>query len=262
MNNALNAGEFLLRPLRRLQIAKYNDTTVVVGCQGRFKMQLVHTRGNTRVWEQGRPALVASPRVRCPRSQEKCEHLLVNDSPLTIPRPVAASVTIALMNGAGMHAPDSAAVVSPSRYNGSMRVYLDNCCFQRPLDNKSQVRVRLESEAVLAILSLWEQHQIEVISSEALEFELAQNPDPVRRAWIVSGAAIRVQVDYAISMRAKELEAGGLRGMDALHIACAEAAGADYFCSCDDRLLRRARVIEGLRVKVVSLLVLAGELAQ
>ena len=175
------------------------------------------------------------------------------------------SVTIALMNGAGMHAPDSAAVVSPSRYNGSMRVYLDNCCFQRPLDNKSQVRVRLESEAVLAILSLWEQHQIEVISSEALEFELAQNPDPVRRAYvaeIVSGAAIRVQVDHAISMRAKELEAGGLRGMDALHIACAEAAGADYFCSCDDRLLRRARVIEGLRVKVVSLLVLAGELAQ
>jgi predicted nucleic acid-binding protein len=175
------------------------------------------------------------------------------------------SVTIALMNGAGMHAPDSAAVVSPSRYNGSMRVYLDNCCFQRPLDNKSQVRVRLESEAVLAILSLWEQHQIEVISSEALEFELAQNPDPVRRAYvaeIVSGAAIRVQVDHAISMRAKELEAGGLRGMDALRIACAEAAGADYFCSCDDRLLRRARVIEGLRVKVVSLLVLAGELAQ
>ncbi len=34
LNNALKAGEFLLRPLRRLQIAKYNDTTPVAGCQG------------------------------------------------------------------------------------------------------------------------------------------------------------------------------------------------------------------------------------
>jgi hypothetical protein len=39
-------------------------------------MVTVHTWGNTRAWERGRPALVASPRVRCPRFQEKCEHLL------------------------------------------------------------------------------------------------------------------------------------------------------------------------------------------
>lgn len=146
-----------------------------------------------------------------------------------------------------------------------MKVYLDNCCLQRPLDNKGQVRVRLESEAVLAILSVWEQKRIELISSEALEFELAQNPDPVRRAYvteILSGAGIMVRVDHAIRVRAKELEADGLRGMDAVHVACAEAVGADYFCSCDDRLLRRARTVEGLRVKVVSLLALAGELAQ
>lgn len=37
LGNALNAGEFLLRPLRRLQIAKYNDTTAVAGCQGTFQ---------------------------------------------------------------------------------------------------------------------------------------------------------------------------------------------------------------------------------
>lgn len=34
LNNALNAGEFLLRPLRRLQIAKYNDTTSAGRRQG------------------------------------------------------------------------------------------------------------------------------------------------------------------------------------------------------------------------------------
>jgi len=36
----------------------------------------VHTWGNRRACERGRFAPVASPRARCPRSQEKCEHLL------------------------------------------------------------------------------------------------------------------------------------------------------------------------------------------
>lgn len=146
-----------------------------------------------------------------------------------------------------------------------MKVYLDNCCLQRPLDDKSHVRVQLESEAVLAILSLHEQQRILLISSEVLEFELAQNPDPLRRMYVaevLSDAEIRVQVDTVVHMRARELEASGLRGMDALHLACAEAAHADYFCSCDDRLLRRARTIKNLRVRVVSLLELAEEITK
>jgi hypothetical protein len=32
-----------------------------------------------------------------------------------------------------------------------MRVYLDNCCFNRPFDDQSQARVRLEAEAKLEI---------------------------------------------------------------------------------------------------------------
>ena len=32
-----------------------------------------------------------------------------------------------------------------------MRVYLDNCCYSRPFDDQSQLRVRLEIEAKLEI---------------------------------------------------------------------------------------------------------------
>jgi hypothetical protein len=32
-----------------------------------------------------------------------------------------------------------------------MRIYLDNCCFNRPFDDQSQTRVRLEAEAKLEI---------------------------------------------------------------------------------------------------------------
>ena len=32
-----------------------------------------------------------------------------------------------------------------------VRVYLDNCCFNRPFDDQRQVRIRLEAEAKLYI---------------------------------------------------------------------------------------------------------------
>lgn len=33
-----------------------------------------------------------------------------------------------------------------------MKIYLDNCSLQRPLDDKSQIRIRLEAEAILAVI--------------------------------------------------------------------------------------------------------------
>ena len=35
-----------------------------------------------------------------------------------------------------------------------MKIYLDTCSLQRPLDNKTQLRVMVESEAVLGLLAL------------------------------------------------------------------------------------------------------------
>ncbi len=46
----------------------------------------------------------------------------------------------------------------------AMKIYLDNCAIQRPLDDKSQIRIALESEAVLGIISLFELKTIELLS--------------------------------------------------------------------------------------------------
>lgn len=35
------------------------------------------------------------------------------------------------------------------------------------------------------------------------------------------------------------MEQEGLKTIDALHVACAEAAGCEYFLTCDKRLIRR-----------------------
>ena len=35
-----------------------------------------------------------------------------------------------------------------------MRVYLDNCCYNRPFDDQTQLKVRLETEAKLFVQQL------------------------------------------------------------------------------------------------------------
>ncbi|MBI3153485.1 MAG: hypothetical protein HYZ21_15235 [Chloroflexi bacterium] len=55
------------------------------------------------------------------------------------------------------------------------KIYLDTCCIQRPLDNKSQLRIVLEAEAVLGILSLVEANKVDLIASEILSFETNRN---------------------------------------------------------------------------------------
>jgi predicted nucleic acid-binding protein len=44
----------------------------------------------------------------------------------------------------------------------------------------------------------------------------------------------------------------GIRPLDALHLALAEAGNADYFCTCDDKLLRNAKRVKNLMVKVIN----------
>jgi len=44
----------------------------------------------------------------------------------------------------------------------------------------------------------------------------------------------------------------GIKPLDALHIALAESRKADYFCICDDKLLRNAKKIKDLQMRVMN----------
>ncbi|MDQ7054624.1 MAG: PIN domain-containing protein [candidate division KSB1 bacterium] len=136
-----------------------------------------------------------------------------------------------------------------------MKIYLDVCAIQRPLDTANQLRIMLESEAVLGILSLCENGQIELISSDALRYEISCNPMPIRKEFaltVLSKAQHDIKLSKRTRLRAEKLVEYGLKPMDALHIALAEAAKASYFCTCDDRLLRKAKQLKELGTKVVS----------
>ena len=148
-------------------------------------------------------------------------------------------------------------------YNSSVRIYLDTCSLQRPLDNKTELRILLESEAVLGVLASCESGSVELLSSEALLFEIERNPNLTRQEYALealAGAKSFVVLEPPVEERARELGALGLKPLDALHLASAEAGQADYLCTCDDRFLKRARAIERLGTKVVSPIELIGEI--
>jgi len=136
-----------------------------------------------------------------------------------------------------------------------VRIYLDSCSIQRPLDTLSQTRVRLEAEAVLGILEKVDAGAIELVSSTVLELELARNTLAVRREHgqrVLSRAVDVIIVDGTIEKRALEFTKKGLSVMDAFHLAAADGALLDYFCTCDDKFYQRAKRISDLRIQVVT----------
>ena len=62
-----------------------------------------------------------------------------------------------------------------------MRIYLDNCCFNRPFDDQKQLRIKLETEAKLDIQERIFQKEIELTWSYILDFENEENPFDHRR---------------------------------------------------------------------------------
>lgn len=143
-----------------------------------------------------------------------------------------------------------------------MKIYFDTCTLQRPLDDRSQPRILLEAEAILALLGLCDQGTIQLITSDIVEYEIKNNPNQQKRAFVekVTQQAVRhIPLSEMIEQLAQGYEQSGIKAIDALHLASAEIEGVDYFCTCDDRFYRRAVQLSNLTVKVRMPLELAQE---
>ncbi len=146
-----------------------------------------------------------------------------------------------------------------------MKVYLDMCSIQRPLDTKTQPRVAVEAEAILGVLTLCEAGHVELMTSDTLVFELERNPHPVRKEYalkVLTKATVFIHTDDQVEERARAFQAEGINPVDALHLASAMVARADHFCTCDDRFLKRAKAVDTGQTKVVSPLELITEVTQ
>lgn len=121
-------------------------------------------------------------------------------------------------------------------------IYLDVCALCRPFDDQTQMRIRLETEAVQLILSYVYSRQFRLIVSPVHYTEIEAIDDLVERQHLLStlqqvGCMTAVDL-WQTRERAEELIRQGLGPADSAHIAFAEATGA-RFITCDDRLLRQ-----------------------
>ena len=125
-----------------------------------------------------------------------------------------------------------------------MRIYLDNCCYNRPYDDQLQMRIHLDTEAKLHIQDMVKNNELELVTSYMLDYENAKNRFWHKRQAISEfmneNEAYYVSQDRneeAIQI-AEEIKKTGAKNADALHVACAILAKSNYFITTDDRLLK------------------------
>ena len=132
-----------------------------------------------------------------------------------------------------------------------MRVYLDNCCYNRPFDEQVQLRIRLETEAKLHVQDLMHLRVVEYAWSDVLDYEVGNSPYQDQIADIMRWklwATIDIPLDYVLINRGAQIMTSGVKQMDALHLACAEAAGCDWFLTTDGGILKKIRTLGNLRI--------------
>ena len=132
-----------------------------------------------------------------------------------------------------------------------MKVYLDNCCFNRPYDDQSHLRIRLEAEAKLKIQEEIRNGELTLVWSYILDYENSKNPFRERREQILKWRGYAhediVESGALLGVAGMLLEQG-IKKIDSLHIASAIRGGADYFLTTDDEILKKTSLIKDIRV--------------
>ena len=127
---------------------------------------------------------------------------------------------------------------------GKIKVYLDNCCYNRPYDDQSQMRISLEAQAKLYIQKLITDEEIKLVSSYTLIYEVSKNPYLMKKKAIMRYLEDNVSLyidesfENQVHTLAMSIMETGIKAADAHHVASAVLAECDYFVTADDRLLK------------------------
>ena len=137
-----------------------------------------------------------------------------------------------------------------------MRIYMDVCCYNRPMDDQTQERIRIEAGAITRILQNCVEKGWDLIGSIVVEYELNNHTDKIkqREAFkIYNYAKIIYNIfDYPdAKYRANEFQLLGVGAMDSLHLAISECAEVDILLTTDDRFINTAKRSNS-KVRVVN----------
>lgn len=129
-----------------------------------------------------------------------------------------------------------------------MRVYMDNCCFNRLLDDRSYFQIYYERNSIMLILELVEHSEILLLGSQMLVREINETKDAYRRSMlqmVYSLCSEEIQINEDILDRAEQVRhISNIKYKDSIHLACAEAAKADVLLTTDRKFMNNCNRIE------------------
>ena len=132
-----------------------------------------------------------------------------------------------------------------------MKIYLDNCSLNRPFDDQSQVRIKIESEAKLAIQESIREGSYTLVWSYILDFENPANPFEGRRNEISKWkeiAFVFIKESKELIKLANGFKTLGFKAIDSLHIAAASSAQCYYLITTDDGILKKTEKVTSLKI--------------
>jgi predicted nucleic acid-binding protein len=140
-----------------------------------------------------------------------------------------------------------------------LKLYCDTNVYNRCFDEQNQFRIRLECTAIEGIYALAESGVLKLIWSFMLDYENSLNPHPDRKEWVELLSRMCTDTiapsPQILTLARRLIKLRKLKPRDALHVACAQHGGCDFFITCDDTLIQRSSRASRqpvLQVKVVN----------
>jgi len=124
-----------------------------------------------------------------------------------------------------------------------LKIYMDNCCYNRPFDDLSQAKVNNEATAKRYIQALVKYDSVELHTSFISLHEIYDIPFEDNREHILgfvneySSLHISNENDTGVIPLSDEIMKTGIKKKDATHLACSIIAESDYFITTDKRVL-------------------------
>ena len=137
-----------------------------------------------------------------------------------------------------------------------MKLYFDNCCYNRPYDDQTQEKIHLEGEAILAIISKCDRNNDEIIGSPVVDLEIDQITDIEKKEKVKSfyDKTISWKIDYTENILKRVQELSGqtnIRTLDRFHLSFAEYSDADVLLTTDIKFEKACSKMD-LKIKVIN----------
>ena len=124
-----------------------------------------------------------------------------------------------------------------------LRIYLDNCCYNRPFDDLAQAKIKDEAEAKIFIQTLIKNKSLVLYSSFMLLYEINDNPFVNKKEHIskfvheYSSVHVGEGRKEDIKPISEEILRTGVKEKDAIHLSCSIIAECDYFIPINAKVI-------------------------